>query len=74
MLNTEPLREERVSFFCIVSCSIAEKNIREEERFCSIHMGHTLQGKNLIAEVSIVTKLTKIVKKISATTSFFHRG
>jgi hypothetical protein len=48
MLNFKPLGGEQVPFFCIVYCSICEKNISEwcfvsitkEEIFFSIHTGH----------------------------------
>jgi hypothetical protein len=51
MLNIGPLGGEGVPFFCIVSCSIAKKNIeewyfvciKEDERLCSNHVGHRLK-------------------------------
>jgi hypothetical protein len=61
MLKTRPLRGEWVTLFCIVSCSKDEKNIwewysisvKEEDRFCSNHIGHTSKETPQIVPLSL---------------------
>ena len=67
MLNTMRLGGEGVPFFCIVSCSIAEKNIREW-----YFVGITEEEDFVVAVQAIVSKDNSTMNSHSFVCAFYN--